>query len=498
MSKYGKVYLVGAGCGDYDLITLRGKSLLENCDTVVYDSLIDKALLDYAPDAEHICVGKRAGKHSETQESINKILIDKAKDGKTVVRLKGGDPFVFGRGGEEVLALQSEKIEYSVVPGISSSIAVPELAGIPVTHRKTSRSVHIITGNTADEVLPKNMNTYARLDGTLVFLMGLNKLSQISDSLIEHGKSENTPTAIISNGASTHQRIVKSTLKNIYKDVQREKIKSPAVIVVGEVADFDFSETVFKPLRDVSVTVTGTKKFADKLSLQLKNYGAKLKTLDYLRVKDCSDSNEFYSAFNNLSNYSWLVFTSTNGVVIFIKRLQKLKFDVRKLANLKIATVGKGTAKALEKYGLYADLIPDEYTAINLAKTLVKTVKQDDNLLILRAKSGSIELNKILDEHKINYADIKTYEVENLPINTDDKTVDTDFITFASSSGVKHFFENNIRISPKTKIVCIGEPTAKALSANGVENYLVAKNGSAKGIVDLIIQEAEREKIQTT
>ena len=223
MNKNGRVYLVGAGCGDYDLITVRGQRILEKCDVVVYDFLIDSRLLDYVPEnAERICVGKRAGCHSESQENINALLVKKAMEGKNVVRLKGGDSFVFGRGGEEIQALRLHDIEYSIIPGISSAIAVPELAGIPVTQRKVSRSFHVITGHTADDLLPMNMNVYAKLDGTLVFLMALKNIEKISEMLILNGKSENTPAAVISNGAGEKQQIVRSNLKNIAHEVSRK------------------------------------------------------------------------------------------------------------------------------------------------------------------------------------------------------------------------------------------------------------------------------------
>lgn len=196
------MYIVGAGCGDFDLITMRGAEYIRHCDVLVYDSLIDVSLLGFAPEtAEKICVGKRSGRHSEKQENINEILVEKAREGKTVVRLKGGDPFVFGRGGEEIETLKSADIPFDIVPGISSSIAVPELAGIPVTHRNLSRSVHIITGHTAQDTLPENIKKCAETDGTLVFLMGLRNLPDIVENLIRNGKSDDTPVAVVSNGA---------------------------------------------------------------------------------------------------------------------------------------------------------------------------------------------------------------------------------------------------------------------------------------------------------
>lgn len=498
MNNLGKVYLVGAGCGDYDLITLRGKELLEGCDTVVYDSLIDIRLLDFLPDnAEKICVGKRAGQHSESQENINELLVQKAKEGKIVVRLKGGDPFVFGRGGEEIIALKENNIKYSVVPGISSAIAVPELAGIPVTHRQTSRSVHIITGHTADDMLPENMSNYAKLDGTLVFLMGLNNIDKICKSLIKCGKNENTPAAVISNGASSNQQIVRGKLNDIADKVQENSIKSPAIIVIGETASFDFKETINLPLKNISVTVTGTKRFSAKLSSMLKKSGACVRTFDYLNVAEYADNTNFDNALKNISEYKWIVLTSVNGAEIFFKRLKKLKLDIRKLLNIKFAVIGSGTAEVLENYGIFADLVPNDYTSSALGKTLSESVSINEKVLILRAKQGSAELTKILDENKISYNDIKTYDLVSNPNNVSD-IVDTDFITFASASGVNVFFENGFDISPKTKIICIGEITANALKKHNISDFRISKISNADGILQEIISEAENEKIQTT
>ena len=229
----GRVTLVGAGCGSFDLITLRGRNVLAQCDTVVYDSLIDSRLLDFCPEAEKICVGKRAGQHSAAQEKINSLLVEKALSGRNVVRLKGGDPFVFGRGGEEILELQKHGIPYSVVPGVTSCVAVPELAGIPVTHRRTARCFHVITGHTADSCTPEKLEQYAKIGGTLVFLMGLNSLVEIASGLISGGMPGDTPAAVISNGATIRQRTVRAPLSGIADEVRAAEIPAPAVIVVG-------------------------------------------------------------------------------------------------------------------------------------------------------------------------------------------------------------------------------------------------------------------------
>lgn len=236
---YGKVYIAGAGCGEYDLITLRALEAIKRCDVLIYDDLIDEKILDFAPkEAEIIYKGKRSGKHSAPQNEINAAIIKAAEGGRTVVRLKGGDPFVFGRGGEEALALIDAGIDFELIPGISSSVAIPELAGIPVTHRKLARSFHVITAHTADteDGLPKNFGCYAKLEGTLVFLMGLSKAGQIASRLMDAGKSPETPAAVISGGNSANPVTVRSSLRNLADDVEKAGVKSPAVIVVGDVA----------------------------------------------------------------------------------------------------------------------------------------------------------------------------------------------------------------------------------------------------------------------
>lgn len=491
--KKGRVYLVGAGCGDFDLITVRGRSLLEMCDAVVYDSLIDDRLLSFVPKkCEKVCVGKRSGQHSETQENINSILVKKAKEGKIVVRLKGGDPFVFGRGGEEILALQSENIEYTVVPGVTSAVAVPEFAGIPVTHRELSRSFHVITGHTKDDFSPDRFFAYSKLDGTLVFLMGLSHLNDIASELIKYGKKSDTPTAVISNGASRSQRVVKGTLESIYNDVQRVGISSPAVIVIGDTVKFDFSERINDPLKDVTVTVTGTKNFVMKLSDKLAVQGANVVPLDFLSVSEYKDNIQLDNALRNIGDYSTVVLTSINGADIFFKRLCSLNIDVRTLSGIRFAVIGSGTAENLKSHGIFPDIIPDEYTTEALAEKLVISVNKNNRLLILRAEKGSQQLTKILDGTNVRYDEIKIYDVvsdSRLPYS-----VNTDYITFASASGVRAFFESGFTVSKNTRIVCIGDITAETLARYVCGNFSIAKTSSSDGIAQLI-KEIEHEKI---
>jgi uroporphyrinogen III methyltransferase/synthase len=492
----GKVYLVGAGCGDYDLISLRGMHHIKECDVLVYDSLIDSRLLDYANEnCEKISVGKRAGRHSASQEEINNILVEKALSGKTVVRLKGGDPFVFGRGGEEIISLKENNIPYSIVPGISSGIAVPELAGVPVTHRKISRSFTVMTGHTAEDLLPENLSAYGKIDGTLVVLMGLRNLEKIAQGLILGGKSKDTAVAVISNGATGRAKIVRGTLENIYKRVNESEVASPATIVVGETADFDFAPTIDLPLKGVSITITGTKKFSTKLNDRLYELGGDVKRLDYLKVRVYENNSLFDDAIKNIENYSTIALTSINGAEIFFKKLRELKLDIRKLSHITFGVIGSGTGKVLENHGIFPELLPKEYTSSALGRLIAENAGENDRVLILRAENGSPELTKILSENKVCYDDIKIYDVENSKSSPFE--VRSDFLTFASSSGVKNFFKSGYTISHKTRIVCIGDITAKALRKQGINNYIVSPVSDTEGIVLAIIQEVKSGKIKT-
>ena len=336
-------------------------------------------------------------------------------NGKAVVRLKGGDPFVFGRGGEEILALKKHNIPYDIVPGITSAIAVPELAGIPVTHRKMSRGFHVITGHTAEDLIPENIKKYASTDETLVILMGLNNLSKITETLILNGKDKNTPAAVISHGASAKQKTIRSDLKNIADEVKKHKIKTPAVIIIGETAAFDFSTNINRLLTGVSVSVTGTEKLVDKLSEQLYALGADINKLDYLQICEYGNNKIFYDSLLNIQKYSMIVLTSMNGAEIFLKHFKKLKIDIRKLGNVKFAVIGNGTGEILEKAGIYPDIIPEIYTAKELGKRIAETVSETDKLLILRAEKGSSVLTDVLDKSGIIYDDIKTFLERNKP-----------------------------------------------------------------------------------
>ncbi|MGB8453748.1 MAG: uroporphyrinogen-III C-methyltransferase [Anaerocolumna sp.] len=500
MNKNGMVYLVGAGPGDPELLTLKGEARLKECEVVIYDRLASDSLIDMVPgDCEKIYVGKVVGNTTLNQEAINQIIVKKALEGKRVVRLKGGDPFVFGRGGEEVLALQKADIPYQVIPGITSAIAAATYAGIPITHRGISRSFHVITGHTmeSENQLTDNYEALAKLEGTLVFLMGMGNLSLIIKELCKYGKDINTPVAIVSNGTTGKQKTVKGTLLSIEDKVYEHNIKAPAVIIIGGVAAFDMKATVGGRLSGKRIGVTGTEKLTDKLSVQLRQYGASVENLSFLQVREYKDNAELKKAITNLKDYTWIVFTSTNGVDIFFKKLKENNIDYRNLSGISFAVVGKGTKDALLQYGFIADYIPEIYTTAALAEGLAVLLKEEDNILIPRALKGSKDLTDILSKHSIPFHDVKIYSVEadeekyNRVIS---ELADFDYITFVSASGVEGFFENpvkNLDISlNSSKIVCIGDITAKRLEDYGIVDYIIAREFSVPGMVESILEDA--------
>ncbi len=498
--KAGCVYLVGGGCGAADLITLRGLRLLQECDVLLYDDLLDDALLrETRPDCERIFVGKRYGSHAMRQEEIHALLRQKASEGKMVVRLKGGDPFVFGRGGEEALFLRQEGIAYAVVPGVSAAIAVPAAAGIPVTHRGLARSFHVITGHTAGGTLP-DFDTLAKLEGTLVFLMGLHHLEEIASGLCRGGKSPQTPAAVISQGGTPRQRVVRAALGELVAAVRRANLIAPAVIVVGDVAGLDVSDTTQYPLGGVRIGVTGTKRLCARLGERLRALGAAVTEMDYLRIVPHFDHPMLADALRHWRDYAWCVFTSPNGAELFFDYLREQRWDLRRLAGVKLAAVGAGTAAALERRGIYPDYLPQSYDVASLAQGLCERVRREEKLLILRAKNGSPILTEVLDAAGIRYADVSLYSVtvdEEKRRRARDAATEMDFMTFASGSGVRGLLADGGDLPQGVRAVCIGAETARVLAAYG-DAPLVAKNATLADLSAAIVEEVQRETISET
>lgn len=492
--KKGFVYLIGAGPGDPQLITLKGRQILENCDAVVYDHLASTVFLSWVPSHCRILyVGKQSGHHSMTQEQINELLIKLALEGLKVVRLKGGDSFVFGRGSEEILALKEQEIGWEVVPGITSCVAVPELAGIPVTHRNVSRSFHVITGHTLKGAQSeKELAAYGALEGTLVFLMGLQNLNTIANGLIKGGKRADTPAAVIEDGSLYNQRVVRGTLANIYEKAAKAFIKTPAIIVVGETAAFDLlGEASVKPLSGLTIGITGTPSFTDRLETALKAQGARTIPIMEMEVTPEEDPKEMTitDLLKQDLPFTWLVFTSVNGVDLFFDIfLKKEKGDLRCLGNLRFAVIGEATRIALQAHGFYADLMPNDYCSESLAKELIKVLTPSDRVLLARSRNGSIKLSKELEKQAIFYKDLALYHVKGKPLADDMLLPQCTHLVFGSASGVKSFLKK-FTIPENTAVLAIGPVTSDALKEAGITSDMEAGSFDIPGIIKRLTQE---------
>ncbi len=390
-NKIGFVYFVGAGPYDPDLITIKGVNAIKQADVVVYDYLANNKLLGYAKeDAQKIYVGKKARNHTMKQEDINQLLVDKAKEGYCVVRLKGGDPYVFGRGGEEAEILYNNNIKFEVIPGISSSIAAPAYAGIPLTFRNIARSFHVLTGHDIEGYRKWNWEALVRLEGTLVFLMSIGSLKTIMQSLMEAGQDRQTPTAVIRWGSSPKQKTVVGTVENIYERVIEHKITPPGIIVVGDVVHKREILSTFenKILHGKRILVTRARQQKSKFCKMLSDMGADVVEIPTIKIKhlqpeqwECKNSQKI--DIDNLQKITWIVITSANGVKSFMEGLFSLGYDARALFNVKIACIGSETQRVLAEYGIKADLIPERAISESMAGSLEKILTNDDRVMIV-------------------------------------------------------------------------------------------------------------------
>ena len=482
----GSVYLVGAGCGRADLVTLRGLRLLRRCDAVVYDDLIDQQLLEEAPPAaERIYVGKRLGRHSTPQEEISRLLVEKAMEGKMVVRLKGGDPFVFGRGGEEMEALLSAGVPCEEVPGITSAVAIPASVGIPVTHRGISRSFHVITGHTFDTEggLLGGWERLAALEGTLVFLMGLANLEGITGGLLSAGKRADTPAAVISSGMGPRPVAVRGTLGDLAERARRSGVQAPAVILVGETAALDFSSTVKRPLEGVRVGVTGTAELRRRLEEQLSDLGAEVETAAGLTVEELPLPLRLEELCAGRT--PWLVFTSANGVDIFFRKARREGLDLRRLAGCRFAVIGASTGRRLARCGIQADLCPGDYTSAGLAEALAARLVPGDEVVLLRSRQGTAVLPELLSQRGFTPLELPLYTLRAESAQTEERGP-MDYLLFASAGGVEAFFAGG-DAAEETVCVCIGPVTARALAGHCRRPFLTAAEISAEGLVQAVL-----------
>ena len=497
----GMVSLVGAGPGKRDYLSIEALRCIKKADVIVYDALISPSILNEAKmDAELIYVGKRADTIYKKQPEINELLVNLALSGKYVVRLKGGDPFIFGRGGEEALALKKSGISYEIVSGISSSYSVPASAGIPVTHRGAASSVHIITGHEhpAKPSEALDFSVIAKEEGTLVFLMGLRSLGNICEKLIKNGKNGETPVAVISKGMTAKQRTVYGNLLTIKEEVRKNNIEAPAIIVVGDVVGVGKqicewqSKNEKKVLSGKRILVTGSRNMADSLEKEFEQYGGE--TIAISLVETIPDYSDCDDIFNNLEKYSWFIFTSANGVNIFFDRLRDLRVDIRKLANARFAVVGTSTKKALEKYGLYADFIPSKFTSKILAEELSKELTDKDKILIVRGKQGKNFIEDKFSDMSVEFDKICIYETIQDERRADEvKRIcpDVDYIVVTSGSGARAL--RDMAGCEHDNIVAIGPVTKRDCEEAGLRVKLVAEEFDARGIVDVIVRDVEKQ-----
>ena len=493
------VYLVGAGPGNAGLLTIKAREILEIADVVIYDKLADEKLLNYAPNAEKIYVGKSAGRHTLKQDEINQLLVEKSKTAKNIVRLKGGDPFVFGRGGEEALTLRENNIDFEIISGVTSAIAVPAYAGIPVTHRGVATSFAVVTGHEDPNKSESSINweKISTAVDTLIFLMGVENLPKITAKLIENGRAKDTPAAVIRNGTKFSQQVLISTLENISADVTENNIKPPAILVVGEVVNLREKLKWFenKILFGKKILVTRTRAQASKLTRQLENLGADVIEFPTIKIVPPSDNfKNLDAAISDLKNFAWIIFTSANGVEKFFERLKLCKLDARALSASKIAVMGSATAEKLAGYNIIPDLIPAEFRAESLVDALKNSVR-GKNILIARAEVARDILPVELKNFGANVTVAAAYKtVADTPPRIDFSEVD--LVTFTSSSTVENFVAlAGIDTLKKIKAAAIGTVTAETLKKFGVTADIVAKEFTIAGLVDAIKNFYEGDKI---
>lgn len=482
--KSGKVYLVGAGPGDKDLLTVKAARLIGEADVIVYDRLVSESIMDLIPEnCSLIDVGKNVGNHPVPQHEINQILLREAQEGKKVVRLKGGDPFVFGRGGEELELLCENEIPFEVVPGITSSISVPAYAGIPVTHRDFCSSLHIITGHAkAGAELSIDFEALVRLKGTLIFMMSVSTVGRIAKGLMEAGMEEDMPCAVIENGTYPKQRKFISDLLHIEETLRLNQVKSPAVIVVGKVCSlsdkFDWFSN--KPLKGKRILVTQPRSKASRLEGKLRELGAETRLYPCIRT-------DFIRPLNPpFEEYDTLVFTSTEGVKSFFEWVSEQGKDVRAAADKQFACIGSGTAKALSDYGIKADFLPSVFDGKTLGEEMVSSgfVSQENKVLLLRARIGTADLTEALDKGNIPYLDYPVYDTYCVEHEEIEDIADWDYVTFTSKSCVDGFVKSQRKDNfAGVKALCIGKQTAAEAEKFGFDTVI-----SDKAVIDSMVE----------
>jgi uroporphyrinogen III methyltransferase/synthase len=502
MATNGTVYLVGAGPGDAGLLTLRGAELLARAEVVVYDALVNPDLLRLAPkSAEIIYGGKRAREHTIDQKELNQLLISKAREGKTVVRLKGGDPYVFGRGGEEAEQLADAGLHFEVVPGVSSFVAVPNYAGVPLTHRDFCSRLTLITGHEdpAKEAASIDWPQVAKTPGTKVIMMGTERIGEIARTLVGHGMAPTTPVAMVRWGTTGRQQSIEGTLETIATIAEKTKIGPPTVAVIGDVVKLRRKLNWFerRPLFGQRIVVTRSRDQAPQLSRLFTDAGAEVLEVPTIRIEPPTNRQAIVDALLELNSYDWLIFTSANGVSKFFEYFFRQFHDMRDIGGCRIAAVGPATAKKLKELHLQVDLMPDEATGASLAEAFAEYESIENlKLCLLRAEVANRELPLALEALGAIVDDIACYrtvpETED-PDGVGEKLLEAgaDWITFTSASTVEHFhtrfdLPGLLKKFPQMKLASIGPETTGALKELKLEPLVEAKHHTIEGLVEVL------------
>jgi uroporphyrinogen III methyltransferase/synthase len=498
----GRVYLVGAGPGDPGLLTARALELIAAADVILYDRLIPSSALDGArAEAEVLFVGKEGGGPSVPQEQTEALILDRARAGRTVVRLKGGDPFVFGRGGEEALALRDAGISYEIVPGITSGVAAAAYAGIPVTHRGLSTAVALVTGHTREEGPGESALDWpalAAFPGTLVFYMGVRQLPQITESLIAAGRPADEPVAIVERGTLPDQRTVTGTLQSIADLARQEQVQAPSITVVGPVAGLaeklEWREDGMRyPLAGRTVAVTRARAQASGLARRLEELGGSVVQAPVIRTQPLPVPTL------DLAPYDLVCFTSPNAVSALFERLAQATHhhprDARALAGMRVAAIGPGTARALAEHGIAADIVPARSVAESLVQALADVPVE--RALVARAKEARDVVPDALRARGATVDVLALYETVAEPLSPRalQQARAADYITFTSSSTVRFFLDaagEAAGLSPETRIVSIGPVTSETLREHGLEPHVEAEDHDVEGIVEALLADVRR------
>lgn len=504
----GKVFLLGAGPGDPGLITEKAAACIAEADVVVYDYLASEQLLKYArPDAQFIYVGKKGGDHTLSQEKINALLVEKAITGNKVARLKGGDPFIFGRGGEEIEGLVGAGVEFEVVPGVTSAVAAPAYAGIPLTHREFASCVTFITGHEDPKKTDSMINweALAKTGGTLVFLMGVKNLPNIVERLKAAGLTPGTPAALIRWGTTPSQRTVAGTLETICANAEAAGIKPPCIIVIGDVVSLREKMKWFekKPLFGRRIVVTRARSQASSLVKRLSELGADVLETPVIEIRPVKNMQPLDAAVKNISGYDWLVFTSANGVDVFFKRLRACKLDTRALGGIKTAAIGPATAGKMREHGLDADIVPESYRAESVVKAFESLDMSGKKVLLPRAQGARPVLPEELSKMGAHVDEIISYRTVQGTAEAG-KLVDSlgagtvDMVTFTSSSTVRNFMgllpeSGARRLLSGVLIAAIGPVTAETASEMGLKTDVVAQEFTIDGLVKAVVEHYTRK-----